>query len=120
ARRTGSPGCYRSSRSTARRSSASSTTRPESRRRRRTGWGGGSGSSPRAATICLVNDETGIPATAQDRLEVCKRLVDAVHGRYEVPLEDIVVDPLAMTVGADPQAGLTTPEKIRVIRDAAG
>jgi 5-methyltetrahydrofolate--homocysteine methyltransferase len=42
-----------------------------------------------AAIICLVNDETGIPATTQDRLEVCKRLVDAVHGRYEVPLEDI-------------------------------
>ena len=42
-----------------------------------------------AAIICLVNDETGIPATAQARLELCKRLVDAVHGRYEVPLEDI-------------------------------
>jgi 5-methyltetrahydrofolate--homocysteine methyltransferase len=70
-----------------------------------------------AAIICLVNDETGIPATAQDRLEVCKRLVDAVHGRYEVPLEDIVVDPLAMTVGADPQAVLTTLETIRLIRD---
>lgn len=73
-----------------------------------------------AAIICLVNDETGIPVTAQDRLEVCKRLVDAVHGRYEVPLEDIVVDPLAMTVGADPQAVLTTLETIRLIRDEFG
>jgi 5-methyltetrahydrofolate--homocysteine methyltransferase len=73
-----------------------------------------------AAIICLVNDETGIPATAQDRLEVCKRLVDAVHGRYEVPLEDIVIDPLAMTVGADPQAVVTTLETIRLIRDEFG
>jgi 5-methyltetrahydrofolate--homocysteine methyltransferase len=73
-----------------------------------------------AAIICLVNDETGIPATAQDRLEVCKRLVDAVHGEYEVPLEDIVVDPLAMTVGADPEAVLTTLETIRLIRDEFG
>ncbi len=73
-----------------------------------------------AAVICLVNDETGIPATAQDRLEVCKRLVDAVHGRYEIPLEDMVVDPLAMTVGADPQAVLTTLETIRLISDEFG
>src|SRR5881394_3036341 len=40
-----------------------------------------------AAIICLVNDETGIPATAPDRLEICKRLVHAVHGQYEIPLE---------------------------------
>jgi 5-methyltetrahydrofolate--homocysteine methyltransferase len=73
-----------------------------------------------AAIICLVNDETGIPQTAQDRLEVCKRLVDIVHGRYEVPLEDMVVDPLAMTVGADPQAVVTTLETIRLVRDEFG
>jgi 5-methyltetrahydrofolate--homocysteine methyltransferase len=73
-----------------------------------------------AAVICLVNDETGIPQTAQERLEVCKRLVDVVHGRYEVPLEDMVVDPLAMTVGADPQAVLTTIETIRLVGDEFG
>jgi 5-methyltetrahydrofolate--homocysteine methyltransferase len=73
-----------------------------------------------AAIICLVNDETGIPATAQDRLEVCKRLVEAVHGRYEIPLEDMVIDPLAMTVGADPPAVMTTLETIRLIRDEFG
>lgn len=73
-----------------------------------------------AAIICLVNDETGIPATAQERLEVCKRLVDAVHVRYEIPLEDMVIDPLAMTVGADPQAVLATLETIRLIRDEFG
>ena len=78
-----------------------------------------------AAIICLVNDETGIPQTAQERLEVCKRLVDAVHGRYEIPLEDMVIDPLAMTVGADPQAVLThagddptDPRRVRAEHDA--
>jgi 5-methyltetrahydrofolate--homocysteine methyltransferase len=73
-----------------------------------------------AAVICLVNDETGIPETAAARLEVCERLVDAVHGRYGIPLEDIVVDPLAMTVGADPAAVLTTLETIRLVRDTFG
>ena len=73
-----------------------------------------------AAVICLTNDETGIPQTADERLEVCKRLVDIVHGEYEIPLEDIVIDPLAMTVGADPQAVVVTLETISRIRDEFG
>lgn len=73
-----------------------------------------------AAIICLVNDETGIPNLPEERLEVCKRLVDIVHGEFEIPLEDIVIDPLAMTVGADPQAVNNTLETIRQIRDAFG
>jgi 5-methyltetrahydrofolate--homocysteine methyltransferase len=73
-----------------------------------------------AAVICLVNDETGIPQTADERLDVCRRLVEIVHGEYEVPLEDIVVDPLAMTVGADPQAVVITLETIARIRDEFG
>jgi 5-methyltetrahydrofolate--homocysteine methyltransferase len=73
-----------------------------------------------AAVICLTNDETGIPQTADERLEVCARLVDAVHGRYEIPLEDLVIDPLAMTVGADPTAVVVTLETIARIRDAYG
>jgi 5-methyltetrahydrofolate--homocysteine methyltransferase len=68
-----------------------------------------------AAIICLTNDETGIPATADERLEVCRRLVDIVHGKWEIPMEDIVIDPLAMTVGADPHAVLHTLETIEQI-----
>jgi 5-methyltetrahydrofolate--homocysteine methyltransferase len=73
-----------------------------------------------AAVICLTNDETGIPQTAAERLEVCKRLVDIVHAEYELPLEDMVIDPLAMTVGAEPQAVVTTLETISRIRDEFG
>jgi 5-methyltetrahydrofolate--homocysteine methyltransferase len=73
-----------------------------------------------AAVICLTNDETGIPQTAAERLEICKRLVDAVHGRFEIPLEDMVIDPLAMTAGADPQAVVTTLETIALIRAELG
>jgi 5-methyltetrahydrofolate--homocysteine methyltransferase len=73
-----------------------------------------------AAVICLVNDETGIPQTAGERLDICERLVEIVNGEYEIPLEDIVIDPLAMTVGADPQAVVTTLETIGGIRDRFG
>jgi 5-methyltetrahydrofolate--homocysteine methyltransferase len=73
-----------------------------------------------AAVICLTNDETGIPQTADARLEVCGRLIEIVHGEYEIPLEDMVIDPLAMTVGADPQAVVVTLETISRIRDTYG
>lgn len=73
-----------------------------------------------AAVICLLNDETGIPQTADARLEVCKRLLDAVHGRWEIPLEDIIIDPLALTVGADPRAALVTLETISRVREQFG
>jgi 5-methyltetrahydrofolate--homocysteine methyltransferase len=69
-----------------------------------------------SAIICLLNDEAGIPQTAEERLEVCKRIVDIVHGQWEIPMEDIVVDPLAMTVGADPGAVVTTLETIRLVK----
>lgn len=68
-----------------------------------------------AAIICLTNDETGIPETAAERVEICARLIDIVCGEYGIPIEDIVIDPLAMTVGADPQAVLTTLETISSI-----
>jgi 5-methyltetrahydrofolate--homocysteine methyltransferase len=73
-----------------------------------------------AAIICLLNDETGIPQTAQERLEVCRRLVDIVHGTWEIPMEDMVIDPLAMTVGADPAAVVTTLETISLVREEFG
>jgi 5-methyltetrahydrofolate--homocysteine methyltransferase len=65
-----------------------------------------------AAVIGLANDETGIPETPQKRLELARKLVSAA--------EDVVIDPLAMTVGADTEAVTTTLATIRLIRDELG
>ena len=54
-----------------------------------------------AAVIGLANDETGIPETAEERLEIARKIV-SVAGDHGIPPEDVVIDPLAMTVGADP------------------
>jgi 5-methyltetrahydrofolate--homocysteine methyltransferase len=72
-----------------------------------------------AAVIGLANDETGIPETPQQRLEIATKIVSAAtdHG---IPPEDVVIDPLAMTVGADTEAVTTTLETIRLIRDNLG
>jgi 5-methyltetrahydrofolate--homocysteine methyltransferase len=73
-----------------------------------------------AAIIALANDETGIPETAADRLEITGKIVKVATEEYGIPIEDIVIDPLAMTVGADTDAVNVTLETIRAIRDAYG
>ena len=72
-----------------------------------------------AAVIGLANDETGIPETPQQRLEIATKIVTAA-GDHGIPPEDVVIDPLAMTVGADTEAVTTTLETIRLIRDNLG
>ena len=72
-----------------------------------------------AAVIGLANDETGIPETPQQRLEIATKIVGR-GGDHGIGPEDVVIDPLAMTVGADTEAVTTTLETIRLIRDKLG
>ena len=72
-----------------------------------------------AAVIGLANDETGIPETPQQRLEIATKIV-RVAGDYGIKPEDIVIDPLAMTVGAATDAVTITLETIRLIREHLG
>ncbi len=67
------------------------------------------------AVIGLCMDEEGIPKEAQRRLEIAKKIV-ATTETYSIPREDVIIDPLAMTVGADDTAGEVTLEVIRLIR----
>jgi 5-methyltetrahydrofolate--homocysteine methyltransferase len=72
-----------------------------------------------AAVIGLANDETGIPETPQQRLEIARKIVSAA-GDHGIGAEDVVIDPLAMTVGADTEAVTTTLQTIGLIRDVLG
>jgi len=73
-----------------------------------------------AAVIALANDETGIPETAAQRLEITGKIVKVATEEYGIPIEDIVIDPLAMTVGADTEAVNITLDTIRAIRAEFG
>jgi 5-methyltetrahydrofolate--homocysteine methyltransferase len=73
----------------------------------------------KAVIMALSNDETGIPATAQERLVITEKIVRTV-GKYGIPLEDLVIDPLAMTVGADTEAVKITLETIHLIKEKFG
>jgi 5-methyltetrahydrofolate--homocysteine methyltransferase len=72
-----------------------------------------------AAVIGLANDETGIPETPAERLANARKIV-AAAGDYGIAAEDVVIDPLAMTVGADTEAVTTTLRTISLIRDELG
>ena len=72
-----------------------------------------------AAIIALPNDETGIPMTAKERLDITEKIIRSVE-KHGIPLENLVIDPLAMTVGADTEAVKTTLETIHLIRDKHG
>jgi 5-methyltetrahydrofolate--homocysteine methyltransferase len=72
-----------------------------------------------AAVIGLANDETGIPETPQQRLDIARKIVSAA-GDHGIPPEDVVIDPLAMTVGAATDAVTVTLETISLIRDELG
>lgn len=72
-----------------------------------------------AAVIGVITDDTGIPATAAERLEVAKKLIDRAS-QFGLPPEDIIIDPLALTVGADHSAGRVTLDSVQLIHAQLG
>jgi 5-methyltetrahydrofolate--homocysteine methyltransferase len=69
-----------------------------------------------AAVIGLANDETGIPETPAKRLECARKIVSAAND-HGIKTEDVLIDPLAMTVGAATDAVTITLATISLIRD---
>jgi 5-methyltetrahydrofolate--homocysteine methyltransferase len=53
-------------------------------------------------------------------VELARKIIDVATGRYKIPVEDIVIDPLAMPVGADTLHPARTLETIALIRDEFG
>jgi len=73
-----------------------------------------------AAVIGLPNDEEQIPDEPQRRLELARKLIHTATDSYRIPLEDIVLDPLAMPAGADTGHTVRTLETIALIREEFG
>jgi 5-methyltetrahydrofolate--homocysteine methyltransferase len=73
-----------------------------------------------AAVIGLPNDEEEIPADPRRRVELARKIIDVATSRYGIAIEDIVIDPLAMPVGADTSLVGTTLETIALLRDEFG
>ena len=72
-----------------------------------------------AAVIGVITDESGVPPTPEARLAVARKLIQRA-GDYGIPPEDIVIDCLALTVGADHNAGRITLDSVALVRDELG
>ncbi len=66
--------------------------------------------------IGLTLDEDGIPETAEGRLRVARRILEAAVG-YGIQPRDVIFDPLTLTVATDPWAAKTTLAALRLIRE---
>jgi 5-methyltetrahydrofolate--homocysteine methyltransferase len=71
-----------------------------------------------AAVIGLPNDDE-IPMEPERRLELARKIV-SVAGDHGIPPHDVVIDPLAMPVGAEPRAVTLFLETVRLIREHLG
>jgi 5-methyltetrahydrofolate--homocysteine methyltransferase len=72
-----------------------------------------------AAVIGMANDETGISMIPEERVALARRIIERAAD-YGIPQKDVIIDPIAMTVAADPTCGLITLETMRLIRDQLG
>lgn len=72
-----------------------------------------------AAVVGLAMDENGIPQTAEERIAIAKRILDAAlaHG---IPKEDVFIDCLTLTVSAQQNQAVETLKAVRYVREELG
>jgi 5-methyltetrahydrofolate--homocysteine methyltransferase len=72
-----------------------------------------------AAILALPNDEIEIPMLAKDRMVIVEKIVRRVE-KEGISLDNLLIDPLAMPVGADPENVKNTLETIYLIKEKYG
>lgn len=72
-----------------------------------------------AAVIGLCMDDDGIPETPEKRLEVAARIIERA-GRLDIPQADVIIDPLALSLGADSNSGINALKTIGLVVDEFG
>ncbi|MCX6641264.1 MAG: homocysteine S-methyltransferase family protein, partial [bacterium] len=72
-----------------------------------------------ASVLGLTLDEKGIPATAEERLELARKIVNRA---LEIGLrhEDIFIDPLTLTISAEPKRSAESLKTLRLIKEQLG
>ena len=73
-----------------------------------------------AAIIALPNDHDEIPMEADKRLDLTAKIIRVATEEYGIAVADIVIDPLAMPIGADTTVVNTALETMQRIRSEFG
>ena len=66
--------------------------------------------------IALTMDKSGIPESAEARLEIAERIARRA-AEYGIKKKDILVDPLCLTVSSDSRSALVTLHALRLLRE---
>lgn len=69
--------------------------------------------------VALTLDECGIPQTAEERLEIAKKIVSEAS-KYGIERKDLIFDSLALTVSADSMAAVETLRAVELIKKELG
>jgi 5-methyltetrahydrofolate--homocysteine methyltransferase len=72
-----------------------------------------------AAIIGLTMDDDGITHDPEKRLSIAGKILERAL-RSGIKMEDVIIDPLAMAVSADPHACMVTLETIKLVRQKLG
>jgi 5-methyltetrahydrofolate--homocysteine methyltransferase len=72
-----------------------------------------------AAIIGLTMDDDGITHDPEKRLAIGGKILERAL-RSGIKMEDVIIDPLAMAVSADPHACIVTLETIKLVRQKLG
>ena len=72
-----------------------------------------------AAVVGLTLDKKGIPKTAQDRLDIARKILDKAQS-YGIRKEDVYIDCLTLTVSAEQAAASQTLEALRRVKEELG
>ena len=72
-----------------------------------------------AVIIGLCMDDDGITHDPEKRLSIAEKIIERAM-KAGIKAEDVVIDPLAMAVSADPQACRVTLETIRLVHQKLG
>ena len=72
-----------------------------------------------ASVVGLCLDENGIPQTAEGRVAIARRILDAALD-CGIPAEDVWIDCLALTVSAQQEQAAETLKAVRMVREELG
>jgi len=73
----------------------------------------------KAAVVGLTMDDNGIPLDVTTRLTIAEKIVNEA-AKLGIPLEDIVIDPLAMAVASSDKAGMSALQALQEVRSKFG
>jgi len=68
------------------------------------------------AVVALTMDENGIPEKSEERVKLAKRIT----GLAKEYMVEVLIDPIVLPIGSNPEAGVLTLETIKRIKDETG